>query len=36
MATILLVDDDQSLLRALRIGLSARGYEVATARSGNE
>ena len=36
MATILLVDADQSLLRALRIGLSARGYEVATARSGNE
>ena len=36
MARILLVDDDQSLLRALRIGLSARGYEVLTARSGEE
>ncbi|HVX20502.1 MAG TPA: response regulator transcription factor [Acidimicrobiales bacterium] len=36
MARILLVDDDQSLLRALRIGLSARGYEVVLARSGQE
>jgi len=36
VAKILLVDDDQSLLRALRIGLSARGYEVVLARSGQE
>jgi len=36
VARILLVDDDQSLLRALRIGLSARGYEVVLARSGQE
>ena len=32
--TVLLVDDDRALLRALSIGLSARGYEVVTARSG--
>jgi len=31
-----LIDDDEALLRALRIGLSARGYEVELARSGAE
>ena len=31
---VLLVDDDRALLRALQIGLSARGYDVATARTG--
>lgn len=36
MAKILLVDDDRSLLRALQIGLSARGYHVLLARSGHE
>ncbi len=34
--TILVVDDDASLLRALAIGLSARGYQVVGARSGEE
>ncbi len=34
MAKILVVDDDRSLLRAMRIGLSARGYEVLEARTG--
>ncbi len=36
MAKILLVDDDRSLLRALQIGLAARGYEVVLARTGEE
>ncbi|HMD47051.1 MAG TPA: response regulator transcription factor, partial [Acidimicrobiales bacterium] len=36
MAKILVIDDDPSLGRALRIGLSARGYEVVVARSGGE
>jgi two-component system, OmpR family, KDP operon response regulator KdpE len=36
MARILVVDDDRSLLRALTIGLSARGYEVVVARTGTE
>ncbi len=36
MAKILLVDDDPSLLRALRIGLHARGYEMILARTGEE
>jgi len=36
VSKILLVDDDEALLRALRIGLSARGYEVELARSGAE
>jgi len=36
VAKILLIDDDEALLRALRIGLSARGYEVELARSGAE
>jgi two-component system KDP operon response regulator KdpE len=31
---ILLVDDDRQLLRALRINLAARGYDVATASDG--
>jgi two-component system KDP operon response regulator KdpE len=31
---VLVVDDDRALLRALSIGLSARGYDVATARTG--
>lgn len=34
MARILVVDDDRSLLRALRIGLAARGYDVVEARTG--
>jgi two-component system KDP operon response regulator KdpE len=33
---VLLVDDDASLLKALRIGLTARGDEVLTARTGAE
>jgi two-component system, OmpR family, KDP operon response regulator KdpE len=33
---ILLVDDDRSLLRALSIGLLARGYDVVTARTGTD
>jgi two-component system KDP operon response regulator KdpE len=33
---ILIVDDDQSLLKALRIGLSARGDDVLTAHTGTE
>ncbi len=36
MAKILLVDDDRSLLRALQIGLAARGYETVLARTGEE
>jgi two-component system KDP operon response regulator KdpE len=36
MARILVVDDDRSLLRAMRIGLSARGYEVLEARTGTD
>ena len=35
-STILVVDDDASLLRALTIGLTARGYQVAGARTGEE
>jgi two-component system, OmpR family, KDP operon response regulator KdpE len=34
MAKVLVVDDDPSLLKALRIGLTARGDEVLTAHSG--
>ena len=34
MATALVVDDDPALLRALRIGLSARGYDVVVASTG--
>jgi len=33
---VLVVDDDRALLRALSIGLAARGYEVVTARTGND
>jgi two-component system, OmpR family, KDP operon response regulator KdpE len=33
---ILLVDDDRALLRALSIGLSARGYDVVTARTATD
>jgi two-component system KDP operon response regulator KdpE len=33
---VLVVDDDRALLRALSIGLAARGYDVATARSGTD
>jgi two-component system KDP operon response regulator KdpE len=36
MSKVLVVDDDPSLLKALRIGLSARGDEVVTAHSGGE
>ncbi|HLN17964.1 MAG TPA: response regulator transcription factor [Acidimicrobiales bacterium] len=36
MATVLVVDDDQALLRALRIAISARGHDVVLARSGEE
>ena len=36
VARILLVDDDRSLLRALRIGLGARGYEVVEAHNGTD
>jgi two-component system KDP operon response regulator KdpE len=34
LATALVVDDDPALLRALRIGLSARGYDVIVASTG--
>jgi two-component system, OmpR family, KDP operon response regulator KdpE len=33
---VLVVDDEPQIIRALRINLSARGYEVATATSGTE
>ena len=36
MPKVLVVDDDPSLLKALRIGLTARGDEVAIARTGSE
>ena len=36
MATVLVVDDDRSLLRALEIALGARGYDVAVARTGGD
>lgn len=36
MPRVLVVDDDRSLLRALSIGLTARGYDVVTARTGAE
>jgi len=35
-ARILVVDDDRALLRAMRIGLRARGYAVTLARTGDE
>lgn len=34
MARILVVDDDPSLLRALRVGLQSKGHEVVTASTG--
>jgi two-component system KDP operon response regulator KdpE len=34
MTRVLVIDDDHQLLRALRIALSARGYEVALAQNG--
>jgi two-component system KDP operon response regulator KdpE len=36
VAKVLVVDDDPSLLKAMRIGLTARGDEVVTAHSGAE
>ena len=36
MTKVLVVDDDQALLKALRIGLTARGDEVVIAHSGTE
>jgi two-component system KDP operon response regulator KdpE len=36
MAHVLVIDDDTSLLRALRLGLESGGHEVATATSGEE
>lgn len=34
MARVLIIDDDKSLLRALRLGLKAGGHEVTTAETG--
>ena len=34
MAKVLVIDDDQSLLRALRLGLKAGGHQVTTATNG--
>ncbi|MBL8013691.1 MAG: response regulator [Candidatus Omnitrophica bacterium] len=36
MTKILVVDDEERLLRALRLGLKNKGYEVVTAQSGEE
>jgi two-component system KDP operon response regulator KdpE len=36
MAKVLVIDDDTSLLRAIRVGLSARGHEVVTAINGEQ
>ncbi len=36
MARVLLVDDDPALVRALRIALSARGFDVVVARTGEQ
>ena len=36
MAKVLVVDDDPSLLKALRLGLTARGHEVVTAVNGEQ
>ena len=35
-ARVLVVDDDLSLCKALRIGLSARGYDVVVARTAED
>ncbi len=36
MARVLVVDDDRALLRALRVGLTARGHEVSVGTTGEE
>lgn len=36
MARVLVIDDDRALLRALRVGLAARGHEVHLAANGEE
>ena len=36
MSRILVIDDDRSLLRALQVGLAARGHQVVVAASGEE
>jgi two-component system KDP operon response regulator KdpE len=36
VATVLVIDDDSSLLRALRLGLKSGGHEVITATNGDE
>ena len=36
MATVLIVDDEVQILRALQINLTARGYSTVTAPTGNE
>ncbi len=36
MAKVLVIDDDPSLLRALRLGLTARGHQVITAANGEQ
>src|ERR1700722_9658476 len=36
MTKILIVDDDPALVKALRIGLTARGDDVATAHTGSD
>src|SRR5580698_554166 len=36
MTKVLVIDDDPSLVKALRIGLTARGDEVTTAQTGSE
>jgi two-component system KDP operon response regulator KdpE len=36
MALILVIDDDQSLLRALRLGLESGGHQVVTASNGEQ
>ena len=36
MTTILVIDDEPAILRTLRAGLTARGYDVLLAQSGRE
>ena len=36
MARLLVIDDDRALLRALQIGLSARGHDVIVAATGED